>query len=63
MDKTIKGVCIFGHYRTGSTLLCEQIAGGLNRKYGLNAKPLYELAIGLDRNVNQMREILRYEQI
>lgn len=43
MDSSIKGICIFAYGRSGSTLLCEQLAHAAKDKFGLDAKSLYEI--------------------
>lgn len=43
MDSSIKGICIFAYGRSGSTLLCEQLAHSAKDKFGLDAKSLYEI--------------------
>ena len=43
MDESIKGICIFAYGRSGSTLLCEQLAHAIKTKHGIDARPLYEI--------------------
>jgi len=38
-----KGICIFAYGRSGSTILCEQLAHAIKTKHNLNAIPLYEI--------------------
>jgi hypothetical protein len=43
MIDSFKGICIFAYGRSGSTLLCEQLANALRVKHQLNTKSLYEI--------------------